>query len=604
MILLVFLLLSSVFPGSILAKGNSNQQADLIFKNGEVYTVDEEKSWAEAVAVKDGEIVYVGDSEGVESFQGPETQVNDLDGNMLMPGFIDGHNHAYLKAEELFWLDLRPYSTQEEFANAIDKYLEENPGIEQLRGVYSDRSFPDLDGITPREFLDGMVSDIPAVFIENGHHTIWVNSNAIENAEVTKDTPDPPGGIIDRDETGEPNGIFHEFSAQNLIIEALPQPDFTVDEYKETVLSFQEMAAERGVTSVFVPVHYPTEPLLEALQVLDDANELTVRYDIALWADENKGLEQIETFKEKRDKYQGRMYKTNSIKIFGTGTRGRGLVWEQDVLEETVAALDKEGFRLYTHVISDLDAYHAILDAYEYALEENGARDSRHTISHTSSNGEGAIDRFKELNVIADGHPVPASFFEAGIPASTSNDYPVRDFWPLVSVEKGVQNFSSSDLDGVETMLTSHTINGANLIFAEEETGSIEVGKKADFVVLENNLFEVPVSEISETTTLMTYFEGQEVFRHASRMSASHINTLVEQFEEDGEFANHGAARSLQAHLATVDRFEQREAADKVVKHTQSFNKLLDNHQKNELISENASNILKANANSLINKWE
>ncbi len=382
-LLLIVCLFSTVFTACSPTKKSSNQEtgkkksnqaADLIFKNGVVYTVDEAQSEGEAVAVRDGEILYVGDDQGVTAFKGSDTRVIDLKGKMVLPGFIDSHNHAYLMAESLFWLSLNPYSTVEERHLAIKDYLKKHPDMKQLRGVGWDEIKRDSEsrGLAPRELLDQAIPDIPAVFISNGHHSILVNSKALEMAGIDKNTPDPEGGTIERDpKTGEPTGILHEFSAQNLVINALPQPDFTVSEYEETILTWQKVAAEDGITSVFVPVHYPTENLLKAFKSLDHAGKLTARYDLGLWADETKGTEQIGRLKELRDKYQGKSYKVDSIKIFTDGVGEHKLVWDQEVLEKTVAALDKEGFRVYIHAIGDQGFYpsHNALDAFEYAFK-------------------------------------------------------------------------------------------------------------------------------------------------------------------------------------------------------------------------------------------
>lgn len=563
----IALLFSSVFTGcslekkssnNVTGKVTSNQTADLIFKNGEVYTVDKDRSWGKAVAVKNGKILYVGDNKGVAAFKGNDTRVIDLKGKMVMPGFTDSHNHAYLMAESLFWLSLNPYSTVEKRQQAIKDYLKEHPNIKQLRGVGWDDIKRDSKsrGLAPKELLDQVVPDIPAVFISNGHHSILVNSKALEIAGIDKNTPDPQGGTIERDpKTGEPTGILNEFSAENLVINVLPQPDFTVKQYKKTLLTWQKTAAEDGVTSVFVPVHYPTESLLKAFEELDNAGKLTVRYDLGLWADENKGTKQIGGLKELRDKYQGKSYKIDTIKIFADGVGENKLVWDQNVLEKTVAALDKEGFRVYIHAIGNQGFYpsHNALDAFEYAAKLNGKRDSRHVITHLDWVKEDDVARFKDLGAI----PVPqpswfgkdwytnvrgeglkelnhmGSYFEAGIPVASSSDFPStdtfkRDMYPLTGLEVGITRLDPDKTteDGLnkvvwpkekaslEDMITSYTINGAHLIFQEDERGSIEAGKKADLIVLDKNLFQIPVTSIGEAKVLMTFFEGKEVFRH------------------------------------------------------------------------------------------
>ncbi|WP_148361237.1 amidohydrolase [Bacillus timonensis] len=555
----MFLLFGSLLTGvasakNVLTPKTKKEQVDLILKNGFIYTVDENRSIAKTVAVRDGEIVFVGDNNSAMSLKGPETEVIDLKGKMVLPGFIDSHNHAYLKSEELFWVTLPgvsaddPEDAYKKYKEAIEAYVQKNPGIQQVRGVglneIAVNAIAEQKGITPKEVLDGIVPDVPAVIITHGHHDIWVNSIALKNANIDSTTENPAGGTIVRiPGTSEPNGILREFSAQNLIINALPQTDFTVEEYKTSILAFQEMAAERGTTSVFVPVHYPTESLLQAFEELDNANKLTVRYDLGLWADETKGTKQIQTFIDMRNKYQGNLYKVDSVKIFADGTSY--LVWEQDVLKETVAALDKEGFRVFIHAIGNNETFPVspMLDAFEYAAKVNGVRDSRHAITHIPWVFEEDIDRFKDLNVIP--IPQPAwfsrtrdarpdqyenlnrlkSYFDAGLPVASSSDYPVNDFWPLDGVEVGMTRIGVNETDlskaawpqeraTLDQMLASYTVNGAHAIFAEDETGTIEVGIKADFVILEKNLFEVPVTEISDVKILRTIFAGKTVYNN------------------------------------------------------------------------------------------
>lgn len=494
-------------------------QADVIFKNGVVHTVEAAAPRAEAVAVKDGKIIYVGTSAGSAELQGSKTEVIDLAGKMLLPGFIDTHNHAYLRAESMFWVPLATASL-DAYKTATQAFLAAHPGVNQVRGVGWNLNFVLQQardtGKSPMQLLDEIVGqDIPAVYITHGHHEVWANTRAMRNAGITRDTPNPPGAFIDRDPvTGEPTGIVREFGAQNMVISKLPQPDFSVEEFTQATLSFQQdLAPQRGVTSVFVPVHYPTDNYLKAIDALDKSGRLTVRYDLALWADETRGTAQIPEFVERRKLYQGRFYKTNSVKIFGTGAGSTfgSVVWNQDVLKQTVAALDKEKFKVYIHDIGPTSTYGLMLDAYDYAQQQNGKRDARHTITHVNDDASPLAARFASLGIRADGHPVPKAFFDAGVPTTSSSDYPVRDFYPLVRIAAGVKNGVPLD-----TMIASHTIRGAEMMFAEAETGSIAVGKAADLVVLDKNIATVPVDEIDKARAVMTMFNGKTVYREAS----------------------------------------------------------------------------------------
>ncbi|MCB1404040.1 MAG: amidohydrolase, partial [Rhodobacteraceae bacterium] len=528
----------------------------LILKNGAIYTVDAARSWARAVVVRDGRIVYVGDDAGSDAFAGSGTKVVDLEGKMVLPGFVDGHNHAYLMAESLFWLSLNPFATVEARQAAIRDRVTADPDLRQLRGVGWDDIEKDAAaaGVAPKDLLDAAAPDIPVVIIDNSHHNFWVNSAALALAGIDASTADPTGGTIERDpKTGEPNGVLREFAAQNLVINALPQPDFTAEEYQETILTWQELAARYGITSAFVPVHYPTETLLQALEALDNSGRLTVRYDLALWADENEGTEQIGHLKALRDAYQGESYKVDSVKIFSDGIGEEKLVWDQSDLEQTVTALDKEGFRVYVHAIGNPTFFPSgnVLDAFEKALDANGRRDSRHAITHLDWVKPEDVARFRDMGVLAvpqaawfgkpwyDGTTGDAkknqqrfqSLEDAGVVVVSSSDFPStdtfeRDMYPLTGLEVGMTRLdpdtaTEAELAGIpqpeeraslEEMIASYTINGAYMIFDERDRGSIEPGKKADLVVLDRNLFELPATSVGEARVLQTYFEGEQVF--------------------------------------------------------------------------------------------
>ena len=530
--------------------------AGLILKNGAIYTVDVARSWARAVVVRDGRIVYVGDDAGSDAFAGSGTKVVDLEGKMVLPGFVDGHNHAYLMAESLFWLSLNPFATVEARQAAIRDRVTADPDLRQLRGVGWDDIEKDAAaaGVAPKDLLDAAAPDIPVVIIDNSHHNFWVNSAALALAGIDASTADPTGGTIERDpKTGEPNGVLREFAAQNLVINALPQPDFTAEEYQETILTWQELAARYGITSAFVPVHYPTETLLQALEALDNSGRLTVRYDLALWADENEGTEQIGHLKALRDAYQGESYKVDSVKIFSDGIGEEKLVWDQSDLEQTVTALDKEGFRVYVHAIGNPTFFPSgnVLDAFEKALDANGRRDSRHAITHLDWVKPEDVARFRDMGVLAvpqaawfgkpwyDGTTGDAkknqqrfqSLEDAGVVVVSSSDFPStdtfeRDMYPLTGLEVGMTRLdpdtaTEAELAGIpqpeeraslEEMIASYTINGAYMIFDERDRGSIEPGKKADLVVLDRNLFELPATSVGEARVLQTYFEGEQVF--------------------------------------------------------------------------------------------
>lgn len=512
-----------VLGGLFSACGAGEDPADLILKNGHVHTADGSQSEAEAVAVRDGKIVFVGSSSEINAFLGMGTEVIDLQGKTVLPGFIDGHNHVSDHPEPLFWLTTRPYETLKEIGSALKEYRAKDPTMRQLRAIGWNPAMLKAamaeTGLTPVQLLDQYISDIPVVLLHDWHHDMWVNSLALKNAGIDENTPNPPGAFIERvpgtPGHGTPNGVVREFGAMSMIENALPFSEFTKEQFRAAILDWQKLAAVRGVTSVVVPQPRPTVNFYEALQELDDEGLLTVRYDVAIWANETRGTEQLPEILATRDKYQGTMFNLDTVKIFGTGASAWAtsdlLVWNQERLNKTVAALDKEGLRVYIHDIGPVESYKAMLDAFAYALDQNGARDARHTITHVSSRANGTINRFKQLKVRADGHPVPKEFFDAGIEVTLSSDYPVREFFPTTRLGQAVANGVS-----LVDAIAAHTIEGAELMFAEDITGSIVPGKAADLVVFGEDLFGMTADQIRAAKPVMTVSGGKVVFRNPS----------------------------------------------------------------------------------------
>lgn len=550
---------------------SNQEEADFILQNGNVYTVDEDNSWAESVAVKGEEIVAVGTNEEIQALQGEETEVIDLDGKMVLPGFFDSHTHAASAVNELYTADLNHLNTIEEYQEVLQEFIEENPDAEAVRG----RGWINgcCDEFGPRkEDIDEIIPDIPVILTAEDGHSVWVNSKALEMAGITKDTPDPEKGVLERDpDTGEPLGTLRE-EARSLVSDVIK--DYTIEEYKEGILTFQDLAAQRGITSVHVLLGRGNS--YEAFKELEEEEKLTVRYRGSFTAVPGEGTEQIKEIAEERDKNTGDLFQTHSVKIFTDGVIEGGtayleepykhkdsrgdLEWEdRDEFNEVFAAIDKEELQIHVHSIGDA-ATRITLDGIEYAQEQNGERDSRHGITHIQLVNEEDYERFNELGVLAYPQPfwhmketgyyeeieVPylgreraekeypmKSFFDADVVVASGSDYTVTpEFSPIYGMQYGVTRteFEYGDTDpddpesvanpdeivSLEEMIESFTINGAYADFTEDITGSIEEGKRADLVILEENLFDVPENEISETKVLLTLFEGDEVYRDPS----------------------------------------------------------------------------------------
>ncbi len=546
--------------------------ADQVLRNGSVYTLDLARSWAQAVAIDGSKLIYVGSDDGVKAWVGPNTEVIDLEGKMVLPGFFDSHSHAGMAVVRVVAVDLYGLTSLEEYKTAVREFAEKNSDKTAIRGMgWSNSLFPPSG---PRkEDLDEIVPDRPVSLTSADAHSSWVNSKALETAGITKDTPNPEGGVIEHDaETGEPSGTLRE-SAANLISAVLPP--YTVEERTEGLVSFQEMAAADGITSVHIATvgldqaGMPADlGAIEAYKKLESRGWLSVRFRGSFEFTPEMTVDDIAPLVQERARHTGDLLQINSIKIFIDGVvegvtgylsepyahrpdyYGE-LLWEPEHLNQVVAALDKEGFQVHVHAIGDA-ATHVILNAFEHAQKVNGKRDSRHLITHLQLVAPEDKPRFKELGVVGLPQPfwfmkgeffekieVPylgeeragseypmQSLIEAGAVMASSSDFPVTiPFSPLIGIEQGMtrtepgvsdpeQILGPHERASLEDMIASFTVNGAYANFLEDVTGSLEVGKMADLVVIDRNLFEIPETEIGESRVLLTLLEGKEVYRH------------------------------------------------------------------------------------------
>lgn len=545
---------------SISVAQTSPQTADVVFRGGGVYTVDAARSWAEAVAVRAGRIVYVGADAGLAPWIGPATRRIDLQGKMLLPGFHDSHVHLVGGGIELSECDLNGLATLDEVLAAVKKFAEQHPEKKWVRGG----GWPlTLSGGNPhKELLDKIVPDRPVLLDAFDGHSSWVNSKALEIAGITKETPDPPRGRIERDpKTGEPTGTLRE-SAARLVINKTPP--YSHEEFVTGLRRGLQVANRFGITSV--QEARVTDQHLRAFEELDKSGELTVRTVAAMGFDPAKGMAQVPQFVEWRKKYQSKRLRTTAVKIFQDGviesrtaallqpylgSEERGwLNLEPEVLKPLAAELDRLGFQIHIHAIGDR-GIQSSFDALEFARDRNGRRDSRHHIAHIQLFDPPDIARFRRLGVIANFQPYWAqadkyivdmtlpvlgpersrwlypirSVAQTGAVIACGSDWSVSSMNPLDAIQVAVTRRGPKEPPGpawlpeevvdLPLMLAGYTINGAYVNFEESETGSIEVGKAADMIVLDRNLFEIPAHEIHLAKVQLTLLEGKEVFREA-----------------------------------------------------------------------------------------
>jgi predicted amidohydrolase YtcJ len=535
--------------------------ADLVLRNAAVYTVDGARSWAEAVAVSKGRIVFVGANASASPWIGRSTRVMDLAGKMVLPAFHDSHVHPVSGGVEALECNLNGLPTQEAIFEKIRQYAAEHPKEKWIRGGGWDLTvFP--EGNPSKALLDKLVPDRPAYLSASDGHSVWVNSKALALAKVTKATPDPPYGRIERDASGAPSGTLRE-DAADLVAKHLPKRN--AKEYVDGLAEGLRIANSLGLTSLVEAS--ASEEDLDAYAALEAQGKLTARVLASLYVDTDKGTAEVPKLLALRKKYARPRLRTNAVKIFADGVletrtasvlepyvgfpgdRGKPNL-QPAAFRELATALDKEGFQIHVHAIGDR-GIRDTFDAFEAARKANGARDSRHHIAHIELFDPVDIPRFRKLGVIANFQPLWANG-DAYITELTEPKLgPERSRWlyPIGSVLASGGEFafgsdwsvsSMNPLEGMQVAVTrrqpaqgpgpawipeekislpdaiaAYTIRGAYLDFSEKDTGSIEVGKLADLIVLDKNLFEIPVWEISKAKVLLTLLDGKEVYSAA-----------------------------------------------------------------------------------------
>ncbi|HBL26285.1 MAG TPA: amidohydrolase [Acidobacteria bacterium] len=536
----------------------SPQPADLVLRHTAVVTLDARRPRAEAVAVTDGRLVFVGTDAAVAPWIGPRTRVLDLAGGMVLPGFQDSHTHLADGGVELGDCRLDAAATPEEVLAEVGRFAAahpERPWI--LGGGWQLPVFPHAN--PHKRDLDALVPDRPVALSAADGHSLWVNTRALALAGITAATPDPPNGRIERDPaTGEPTGTLRE-SAADLVGHLIPGR--TPEERIEGLRRALQLAAAAGITSLQDASATPEE--LDAYAALDRSGELTVRVTAALLAEAEKGIAQIPELVRLRRVYSGRRLRAGTVKLFvdgvieartaallepylGSTDRGRPN-WEPAALDAMVAALDREGFQIHVHAIGDR-AVRITLDAFEKARAANGPRDARHQIAHLELIDPQDIPRFQRLGVIADFQPLWAyedayiqdltvpvlgpersrwlypigSVAKTGAVVVGGSDWPVSSMNPLEAIQVGLTRRDPGSGSGpawlpeqtvdLDTLLAAYTLRGAFAAFQEATTGSLEVGKAADLIVLDRDLTRSPPHEIAKVRVLRTFIDGQEAF--------------------------------------------------------------------------------------------
>lgn len=531
-------------------------KADLILKNADIWTVDQRKPHAQALAIHQSNIIAMGSNEEIEVLAAPFTSVFDLGGRLVLPGFNDCHTHFITAAlRSATNLDLYGVSTMEEVQARLRLFAIEHPNYDWFYGM---RWFPTRinQGVWPtRADLDAIESIHPVVIFDIDGHTCWTNTAAIQRKGYTTETPDPEGGQILRDSSGYPTGVFFE-NAQ----EAFERyPPVSKDEFPALFKKEVAKLNRLGITSLSNNGVKPEH--LDAIDTMATQDALYIR--INEWPFLLDGLDKAIGWRNRFANNE--KIRVGTLKIMFDGVMSNYSAWmlepyadnpsetgypliEPEKLLPMVVAADQAGFQVAAHVIGTR-AIHTMLDIYEQAQQQNGKRDSRHRLEHVEASQPDDRRRFAELGVIASMTPVHCtadlegyyisrlgekghygfawrSFLDHGVHLSFGTDWPAVDLKepsPLEQIFAAVtrctpQNYGRlkwhlEQQITIQEAIRSYTLESAYAERMDHRKGSLTPGKLADMIILSENILDIPPEKLLETEVLMTIFDGKIVFR-------------------------------------------------------------------------------------------
>ncbi|MFQ5791904.1 MAG: amidohydrolase, partial [Acidobacteriota bacterium] len=527
------------------------------------------RPWAEAMAIRDEILAAVGTSADIDRLIGAETAVIELDGRLVLPGFNDSHIHFLYGAQRLDQVQLDEARSLQEMQDIVQVYARAHPERPWILGMGWIYAYVDGGRLPTRHDLDSVVSHRPVFLLAYDGHTAWVNTRALEEAGITRDSrAEGYGEVVKEPSTGEPTGVLKERGAMSLVSRVIPRP--SRQKQLETLRQGIAYAHRFGITSVqnahgVLPSDsnggIGQDPF-DLYEELEQAGELKIRFYNAITITRDTTDAELDRVAELMTRWRGPWLKAGAVKIVMDGVIESHTAamlepyaddpslsgspdYSQEEIDELIAKLDRREFQIFTHAIGDR-AVRMVLDAYEKAMRANPGRRRRHRIEHIEVVSKEDIPRFASLGIIASMQPYHASpdvvdlwarnvgperldrafawksIRSAGGAMIHGSDWPVVTLDPLVGLHAAV---TRQDLDGkpeqgwipaqrlsLEEAVYAYTLGGAWASFEENIKGSLERGKVADLVVLSEDIFKVVPHKIAETEVLMTVVGGEIVY--------------------------------------------------------------------------------------------
>jgi predicted amidohydrolase YtcJ len=536
------------------APPRQQQSADLIVTNARIYTVDETRPVVEAMAVRDGRVIFVGPTRGAVALKGAATRVVDLGGRTVIPGMTDAHAHLLGLGTALRTVDLTGTRSYDEVIARVVARAKTAPAGSWVLGRGWDQNDWGDTRFPSHEALSKAIPDHPVLLTRVDGHAALANARAMQAAKVTAATKDPEGGRIERAGGGEPTGVFID-RAQGLLERAVPEP--TKEETKAAVLAAIAESNRWGLTGLHDAG--ASRATIDIYEELAKAGSYNLRNYVMI-ADDSTALTHYFARGPQSALYGGRLW-VRAVKLYSDGALGsRGaalldpysddprnnglLVSPPEHIRDVAARGLAAGFQVNTHAIGDR-GNRVVLDAYERALTDRPTADHRFRVEHAQILSPDDIPRFAELGVIPSmqashqtsdmywagtrigptrllGAYAWRSLLHSGVVVPNGSDFPVEQVNPLISFHAAVSRQDANDWPAAgwypeqrmtrEEALRSMTIWPAYAGFQEDVLGSLTPGKHADFVILDQDIMQVPAELILRTKVLATYLGGKAVY--------------------------------------------------------------------------------------------